>query len=179
MLFENDTGYGKSAGCTDLLSVRVRSVSGVAGLNSARLGYGREEWGDWRRWAVRRVLVVATGSPSPRRVVQRARLWAIVWTASQAALLRGTSGQGEGYNRRIPTPLPSHSSTWWRYTCFPPCAKAPKLPIRRMGPAIVWLRHELSDGHPLALDGLRTDSLESFVEQVGKSPAVSEGGQLE
>ena len=34
----------------------------------------------------RRVLVVAAGSPSPRRVVQRARLWAIVWTASQAAL---------------------------------------------------------------------------------------------
>ena len=34
----------------------------------------------------RRVLVVATGSPRPMRVVQRARLWAITWTASQAAL---------------------------------------------------------------------------------------------
>ena len=34
----------------------------------------------------RRVLVVDTGSPRPMRVVQRARLWAITWTASQAAL---------------------------------------------------------------------------------------------
>ena len=34
----------------------------------------------------RRVLVVTTGSPRPMRAVQRARLWAITWTASQAAL---------------------------------------------------------------------------------------------
>ena len=34
----------------------------------------------------RRVLVVAIRSPRPSRAVQRARLWAIVWTASQAAL---------------------------------------------------------------------------------------------
>ena len=34
----------------------------------------------------RRVLVVASCSPRPMRVVQRARLWAITWTASQAAL---------------------------------------------------------------------------------------------
>ena len=33
-----------------------------------------------------RVLVVTTPSPRPMRAVQRARLWAIVWTASQAAL---------------------------------------------------------------------------------------------
>ena len=33
-----------------------------------------------------RVLVVATGSPRPMRAVQRARLWAMTWTASQAAL---------------------------------------------------------------------------------------------
>ena len=32
----------------------------------------------------RRVLVVATGSPRPMRVVQRAKLWAITWRASQA-----------------------------------------------------------------------------------------------
>ena len=35
----------------------------------------------------RRVLVVATGSPSPMRVVQRAKLWAMIWMASQAALV--------------------------------------------------------------------------------------------
>ena len=34
----------------------------------------------------RRVLVVTTGSPRPMRAVQRARLWAITCTASQAAL---------------------------------------------------------------------------------------------
>ena len=34
----------------------------------------------------RRVLVVATGSPRPMRAVQRARLWTITCTASQAAL---------------------------------------------------------------------------------------------
>ena len=34
----------------------------------------------------RRVLVVTTPSPRPMRAVQRARLWAITWTASQAAL---------------------------------------------------------------------------------------------
>ena len=34
----------------------------------------------------RRVLVVAIRSPRPIRAVQRARLWAIVWTASQAPL---------------------------------------------------------------------------------------------
>ena len=35
---------------------------------------------------LRRVLVVATASPRAMRPVQRARLWAITWTASQAAL---------------------------------------------------------------------------------------------
>ena len=35
----------------------------------------------------RRVLVVTTGSPRPMRAVQRARLWAITWTDSQAALV--------------------------------------------------------------------------------------------
>ena len=34
----------------------------------------------------RRVLVVATGSPRPMRVVQRARLWAMTCTANQAPL---------------------------------------------------------------------------------------------
>ena len=34
----------------------------------------------------RRVLVVTTCSPRPSRAVQRARLCAITWTASQAAL---------------------------------------------------------------------------------------------
>ena len=34
----------------------------------------------------RRVLVVITCSPRPMRTVHRARLWAIIWTASQAAL---------------------------------------------------------------------------------------------
>ena len=34
----------------------------------------------------RKVLVVVAGSPSPMRVVQLARLWAMIWTASQAAL---------------------------------------------------------------------------------------------
>ena len=35
-----------------------------------------------------RVLVVTICSPRPIRTVQRARLWAITWTASQAALAR-------------------------------------------------------------------------------------------
>ena len=36
-----------------------------------------------------RVLVVATGLPRPMRVVQRARLWAMTWTASPAGLAGG------------------------------------------------------------------------------------------
>ena len=42
----------------------------------------------------RRVLVVAIRSPRPIRAVQRARLWAIVWTASQAPL-GGEAARGE------------------------------------------------------------------------------------
>ena len=34
----------------------------------------------------RRVLVVTSCSPRPMRAVQRARLWAMTWTDSQAAL---------------------------------------------------------------------------------------------
>ena len=39
-----------------------------------------------------RVLVVTTCSPRPMRAVQRARLWAITWTASQAALAAKRQG---------------------------------------------------------------------------------------
>ena len=42
----------------------------------------------------RRVLVVAIRSPRPIRAVQRARLWAIVWTASQGAV-GGEAARGE------------------------------------------------------------------------------------
>ena len=47
----------------------------------------------------RRVLVVTTCSPRPMRAVQRARLWAITWTASQAPFGRlrigGEAARGE------------------------------------------------------------------------------------
>ena len=47
----------------------------------------------------RRVLVVTTGWPRPMRAVQRARLWAITWTASQAPFGRlrigGEAPRGE------------------------------------------------------------------------------------
>ena len=47
----------------------------------------------------RRVLVVTTGSPRPMRAVQRARLWAITCTASQAPFGRlrigGEAARGE------------------------------------------------------------------------------------
>ena len=47
----------------------------------------------------RRVLVLTTGSPRPMRAVQRARLWAITWTASQAPFGRlrigGEAARGE------------------------------------------------------------------------------------
>ena len=42
----------------------------------------------------RRVLVVTTCSPRPMRAVQRARLCAITWTASQAALAAERQGCG-------------------------------------------------------------------------------------
>ena len=42
----------------------------------------------------RRVLVVTTGSPRPMRAVQRAKLCAITWTASQAALAVKRQGCG-------------------------------------------------------------------------------------
>ena len=44
----------------------------------------------------RRVLVVTTCSPRPMRVVQRARLCAITWTVSQAALAAKRQGCGIG-----------------------------------------------------------------------------------
>ena len=44
----------------------------------------------------RRVLVVTTCSPRPMRAVQRARLWAITCTASQAALAAKRQGCGIG-----------------------------------------------------------------------------------
>ena len=44
----------------------------------------------------RRVLVVTTCSPRPMRAVQRARLCAIIWTASQAALAAKRQGCGIG-----------------------------------------------------------------------------------
>ena len=47
----------------------------------------------------RRVLVVAIRSPRPIRAVQRARLWAIVWTASQAPLA-AKRPRGDGSARR-------------------------------------------------------------------------------
>ena len=43
-----------------------------------------------------RVLVVTSCSPRPMRAVQRARLWAITWTASQAALAAKRQGCGIG-----------------------------------------------------------------------------------
>ena len=48
----------------------------------------------------RRVLVVTSCSPRPMRVVQRARLWAITWTASQAPLA-AKRPEGRWFN---PTP---------------------------------------------------------------------------
>ena len=50
----------------------------------------------------RRVLVVTIRSPRPSRAVQRARLCAIVWTASQAALAakRPDAPRGDGSARR-------------------------------------------------------------------------------
>ena len=47
----------------------------------------------------RRVLVVAIRSPRPIRAVQRARLWAIVWTASQDRC-RVRAGLPHGRQRR-------------------------------------------------------------------------------
>ena len=47
----------------------------------------------------RRVLVVTTASPRATRAVQRARLWAITWTASQAPFgklrIGGKASRGE------------------------------------------------------------------------------------
>ena len=48
----------------------------------------------------RRVLVVTTGSPRPMRAVQRARLCAITWTASQAALAAKRPERGDGSVQR-------------------------------------------------------------------------------
>src|SRR5664280_3497562 len=63
------TAQGQRAGrCSDTL--RAERVSRPARPNSRR----------------RSVFVVTIPSPSPSLAVQRARLWAMTWTASQAAL---------------------------------------------------------------------------------------------
>lgn len=62
----------------------------------------------------RRVLVVATGSPKPRRVVQRAKLCAMICIASQAALAgkRPMAGGHDGGGCRIRCP-PARPVDWW------------------------------------------------------------------
>ena len=47
-------------------------------------GQGEEGFGGYQRR--RRVLVVTNASPRPMRPVQRAKLWAMTWTTSQAPL---------------------------------------------------------------------------------------------
>lgn len=65
----------------------------------------------------RRVLAVTIGSPRPMRVVQRSRLCAITWTASQAAL----AGKRPEGRRLRPTPcfnsrMAFSTSTWRRWS---------------------------------------------------------------
>ena len=64
----------------------------------------------------RRVLVVTVCSPRPMRAVQRARLCAIVWTASQAALA-AKRPEGRWFSptpyRWSPRPgIPERARTW-------------------------------------------------------------------
>ena len=62
----------------------------------------------------RRVLVVTSCSPRPMRVVQRAKLWAMTWTAIQAAL----AGKRPEVRWLSPTPcfrsLMAFSISAWR-----------------------------------------------------------------
>ena len=87
----------------------------------------------------RRVLVVTICSPRPMRAVQRARLWAITCTASQAALAAKRQGCGIGVpwaSRRIPAwadphndPLANHSG--YQYSDEPRYSTAVKRGIGR------------------------------------------------
>ena len=63
-----------------------------------------------------RVLVVTSCSPRPMRAVQRARLWAITWTASQAALAAKRQGCG------ICVPWASWRIPAWADSHNEPCA---------------------------------------------------------
>ena len=59
--------------------------------------------------------MVTTCSPRPMRAVQRARLWAITWIASQAALAAKRQGCGTGVpwaSWRIPAWADSHNDRW-------------------------------------------------------------------
>ena len=109
----NSIDGGQGVSCADWVgaSWRGRSVGRMAGQRAGcrrQAGNGRarlnwvsqgQRWGRCKvrrraervsRPAIekkrrRRVLVVTTGSPRPMRAVQRSRLCAITWTASQAA----------------------------------------------------------------------------------------------
>ena len=68
-----------------------------------------------------RVLVVTTCSPRPMRAVQRARLWASTWTASQAALAAKRQGCGIGVpwaSWRIPARADSHNDPYAKQTRY-------------------------------------------------------------
>ena len=59
--------------------------------------------------------MVTTCSPRPSRAVQRARLWASNWTASQAALAAKRQGCGIGVpwaSWRIPAWAGSRNDPW-------------------------------------------------------------------
>ena len=72
--------------------------------------------------------MVTTGWPRPMRAVQRARLWAITWTASQAALA-GKRPEGRWFN---PTPylrsrMAFSISAWRRWSAS--SSRASPLPV--------------------------------------------------
>ena len=74
-------GSQSGQGAAELLSPRP-AIRKMQGQPACRAGEPSGQEKNRRR----RVLVVAIRSPRPIRAVQRARLWAIVWTASQAPL---------------------------------------------------------------------------------------------
>ena len=125
-----------------------------------------------------RVLVVTTCSPRPIRAVQRARLCAITWTASQAPLAAKRQGCGIGVpwaSWRIPVWAGSHNDyctkrPQYHYTRYTPSSAAGLSLILRMDRSTSAMIRLLTRGDQLVdpLSGVQRRPVRHPAQSVGQ-----------
>ena len=126
----------------------------------------------------RRVLLVASCSPRPMRAVQRSRLCAITWIASQAALAAKPQGCGIGVpwaSWRIPAWADSHNDNCtkrpqYHYTRYTPSSAAGLSLILRMDRSTSAMIRLLTRGDQLVdpLSGVQRRPVRHTAQSVGQ-----------